>query len=528
MLNKLNGRETFKRKNKVTQPYSQLTSNCPQHKNRDEKEGQAPGGDPTSGPINGSVFPVSISLPLWHLPEEVSRRWVKDWARKCSCLTDPVNDSISPCLHPPHLPTCPFLPQNCPGAPCTLHPALPAPKPLSVPSHKATAFWIPAKHHSWDMPSHPGSATSSQLLNASCCTSGQMFHTHCPHHLCEHERPLTPFSDQGWAIPIMSSLCSFHSQWAAALADFGEDLRDLGDKQRSLQWTTAARAGCVFKTSSILLSTPSVNEIISNKWVLHKAVEQASCLCLAQPLGSSQNNVHMLLGQGPAFILRDALGSGQSPPAHHIYYSGLLDHKRPFGFLRLGLRRALYTKPNDLNYSLSILTIRKGLQAFYFLLSTKQLGPDFEPISRLCQAGAHQTDPAELQERQDDLGKGHVWEKWQDFLDKPAETSVFFPLRQLFYHFHILKNHSEMLQHILIHGAVAAVCGILPFSNLSGKKFNGIDNYLPVTGWTGKNFQSPKKNFKKFKYQQLLWLMCCCCQFQSAHSSTWQWNGFPV
>lgn len=39
-----------------------------------------------------------------------------------------------------------------------------------------------------------------------------------------------------------------------------------------------------------------------------------------------------------------------------------------------------------------------------------------------------------------------------------------------------------MLQHILIHGAVAAVCGILPFSNLSGKKFNGIDNYLPVTG----------------------------------------------
>lgn len=174
--------------------------------------------------------------------------------------------------------------------------------------------------------------------------------------------------------------------------------------------------------------------------MLHKAVQQASCLFLAQPLlGSSRNNVHMLLGQRPAFILRDALGSGQSLPAHHIYYSGLLDHKRPFGFLRLGLWRALYTKPNDLNYSLSILTIRKGLQAFYFLLSTKQLGPDFEPISRLCQAGAHQNDPAE-QERQDDLGKGHVWDKWQDFLDKPAETSVCSPLRQLFYHFHILKK----------------------------------------------------------------------------------------
>lgn len=174
--------------------------------------------------------------------------------------------------------------------------------------------------------------------------------------------------------------------------------------------------------------------------MLHKAVQQASCLFLAQPLGSSRNILHMLLGQRPEFILRDALGSGQSLPAHHIYYSGLLDHKRPFGFLRLGLRRALYTKPNDLNYSLSILTIRKGLQAFYFLLSTKQLGLDFEPISRLCQAGAHQNDPVELQERQDDLGKGHVWEKWQDFLDKPDETSVCLPLRQLFYHSHIFKK----------------------------------------------------------------------------------------
>lgn len=204
--------------------------------------------------------------------------------------------------------------------------------------------------------------------------------------------------------------------------------------------------------------------------MLHSAVQQSSCLFLAQPLGSSRNKVHMLLGQRAAFILRDALGSGQPPPAHHIYYSGLLDHERPFGFLRLGLWRALYTKPNDLNYSLSILTVRKGLQAFYFLLSTKQLGPDFEPISRLCQAGAHQNDPVELQERQGDLGKGHVWEKWQDFLDKPAETSVCFPLRQLFYHFHILKNHSEMPQHILIHGAVVAAWGILSFSNLSGKK----------------------------------------------------------
>lgn len=58
---------------------------------------------------------------------------------------------------------------------------------------------------------------------------------------------------------------SYHEQpllisftWAAALADFGEGLRDLGDEQRSLQWSTAARAGCVLKTSSILLSTPSV------------------------------------------------------------------------------------------------------------------------------------------------------------------------------------------------------------------------------------------------------------------------------
>lgn len=58
MLNKLKGKEAFKRKNKVMQPYSQLTSNCPQHKNRDKEEGQASRGEPTSRPISGSTFPV--------------------------------------------------------------------------------------------------------------------------------------------------------------------------------------------------------------------------------------------------------------------------------------------------------------------------------------------------------------------------------------------------------------------------------------------------------------------------------------
>lgn len=54
-----------------------------------------------------------------------------------------------------------------------------------------------------------------------------------------------------------------------------------------------------------------------------------------------------------------------------------------------------------------------------------------------------------------------------------------------------------MLQHILIRGAAVAVRGILAYSNLSGKKFYGIDNYLPVTGWTGNTFQFSKQN--KFK-----------------------------
>lgn len=106
---------------------------------------------------------------------------------------------------------------------------------------------------------------------------------------------------------------------------------------------------------------------------------QSSCLFFTRPLGPFWNNMHMLWGQRPAFILRGGLGSKQSPLTLHIYYSGLLDHKWPFGFLRLGLWGALYTKPKDLNYSLSNLTIRTGLQAFYFLLSTKRLG-HFNPF----------------------------------------------------------------------------------------------------------------------------------------------------
>lgn len=101
-----------------------------------------------------------------------------------------------------------------------------------------------------------------------------------------------------------------------------------------------------------------VTKITSKNPALHDVVQQSSCSSFAEPLGSRWNNVHMLLGQRRAFILRGALGSRQSPLARHIDYSGLSAHKWPFRFLRLGLRRVLYTKPNDLNYSLSMLTIR--------------------------------------------------------------------------------------------------------------------------------------------------------------------------
>lgn len=51
--NKLKGKEILNRKNKVTQPSSQLASNCPLHKNVDEKERRVPRGDATSGPVHG-------------------------------------------------------------------------------------------------------------------------------------------------------------------------------------------------------------------------------------------------------------------------------------------------------------------------------------------------------------------------------------------------------------------------------------------------------------------------------------------
>lgn len=127
-----------------------------------------------------------------------------------------------------------------------------APNPLSGLFHKVTAFWIPAKWSQLGF-GYLEPARSSQLPP---CTSGQMFHSHCPHHLCDHERPLTPLSDQGWAIPILSNLCSFHSHEQLHWQILGRIWGIL--VMRSLQRTTAARAGCVFKTSSILLSPPSV------------------------------------------------------------------------------------------------------------------------------------------------------------------------------------------------------------------------------------------------------------------------------
>lgn len=240
--NKLKGKEILNRKTKVTQPSSQLASNCPQHKNVDEKERQVPGGDATSGPANGSVFPVlRFFTPLASFWEDIkgtgkglrSLAAIKQSMRSVSRGIDPVDYAISPCLHPPRLPHCrlSFPPTELPQG--SFHAAVPrcqVPNPLSGLLREAAAFWIPA---SWSRLGYGylGSARSSQSPACLMPTAAPMARCYPPHPsvwtLSRMKDLRRCCQDQGMSkarlfLPAKPPLLILFT-WAAALADLGED-----------------------------------------------------------------------------------------------------------------------------------------------------------------------------------------------------------------------------------------------------------------------------------------------------------------